>query len=309
MQSWVAVLVSGTLFLTTDPVHAVDYDKVERKLTREPAYQTKTPRYALLLFGPQARLPVWVVLDGETLYVDLNSDGDLTGANERFAKESDFKPAEIADPDGKTRYVIDRIKTDYSFYTAEARLRREKAGTPPGLMAYVSIKGPVEYQQYCDIVEMKDDPRKAMLAHFHGPLTIGPMTINWKLPEGAAFRKGKNPPEFIANIGTMSERHGCWVVVRTCDGAKCMFPDGVRPVVEVEFPPSDPDSKPVQKSYPLTGFRCGAAFRENLQIPDAAGLGKAKVKLSFDAWKAGRVLPSTVEIQVRAAEKENPDRK
>src|SRR5262245_17935923 len=82
------VTVGWALLLTAGQAAAVDYDKVVRRLTKEPAYRTKQPGYALLLFGPDARLAVWVVLDGETLYVDRNGDGDLTGANERFAKEA-----------------------------------------------------------------------------------------------------------------------------------------------------------------------------------------------------------------------------
>jgi hypothetical protein len=309
MQSRFAILAGSVILLTALPAYAVDYDKLDRKLTKEPTYQTKNPRYALLLFGPEGRLPIWVALDGEVLYVDLNSDGDLTAPNECFAKEADFKPVELVDPDRKTRYVLERIRTDHSFYTDKVRQEREKNGIPPGLMADVSIKGPIDYQQYCEIVEMGNGPKKAMLAHFHGPLTIRPMLINWKLPESAALRKGKNPVEFIALVGTMSERHGCWVVVRTCDDKKCLFPDGVRPVAEIEFPSSDLDSKPIKKTYTLNGYRCGAAFRENIPVPDTANPGTAKVTLSFDAWKAGRVLPSTTEIPVRVAEKKDLDKK
>jgi hypothetical protein len=303
-----AVVLLVCAAFVTGRAAAVDYDKVERKLTKEPAYRTRTPRYALLLFGPAAR-PVWVVLDGETLYVDRNGDGDLTAGNERFAREADCKAVEIADTDGKTRYVIDKVQTDHSFYPARVRQEREKKGTPPGLMDHVSVKGPVEYQQYCDIVEMRGDPRKAMLAHFHGPLTIGPMTINWRLPGSAALRKGKAPTEFIANVGTMSEKHGCWVVVRTCDETKCLFPNGVRPVAEVEFPPARPGAAPVKKTYALSGYRCGAAFREHLQVPDGVGSGKAKVRLSFDGWRAGRVAASTVELPVREPEAGGAGRK
>ncbi|VTR93160.1 unnamed protein product [Gemmata massiliana] len=298
----------GCALVVGGEVTAVDYDKVERRLTKEPVYQTKKPRYALLLFGKDAKLPVWVVLDGETVFVDRNGDGDLTGEGEKFAKEAECKAIEIKDPDGKTRYTIDRIQTDHSFYTAKVRQEREGKGVPPGLMAYVSIKGAAEYQQYCDIVEMRDSPKEAMLAHFHGPLTIAPMTINWKLPASTALRKGKNPPEFIANIGTMSEKHGCWVVVRTCDEKECAFPAGVRPMAEVEFPAATPEGAPIKKTYTLSGYRCGAAFRENLQVPDGVGAGKAKVRLSFDAWKDGRVAPSTFEIPVREPEVDTKDK-
>ena len=281
----------------------------KRRLVKEPAYSTKNPQYALLLFGPEGRLRVWVVLDGEALYIDRNGDGDLTAANNRFAKEADCKAIEFRDPDGKTTYVIDRILTDYSFYPRKAREDRKKKGTPPGLMADVSIKGGVKYQQYCDIVELRDSPKTAMLAHFHGPLTIAPMTINWKLPETTFLRKGKDPPEFVANVGTMSEKHGCWVVVRTCDEKGCVFPDGVRPVVEVEYPATDRTGPPVKKSYPLNGYRCGAAFRGNLSVPDGVGSGKAKVRLSFDSWKEGRVTSSEVDLPVREAQAVGTERK
>jgi hypothetical protein len=53
--------------------------------------------------------------------------------------------------------------------------------------------------------------------------------------EVAALTPGEKPGNFHAWIGTMSEKHGCWVVVRTHDGEKCLFPDGVRPKVTIEF--------------------------------------------------------------------------
>jgi hypothetical protein len=286
------------LVLAAAPAAAVDYDKVGRRLAKEPKYQTKTPRYVLLLFGPEARLGVWVVLDGETLYVDRDADGDLTGADERFATESDCKAVEIADPDGKTRYVIDRVQTDHSLYTPKMLRERQEKGLPPGLGVYVSIKGAVEYQQYCDVVEMKADPRAAALAHFHGPLTVQPMTIDFKLPAGAALRKGPDPTEFRAVVGTLSEKHGCWVVVRSCDGKKAAFPDGVRPVAEVEFPAAAGE-KPVKKTYTLGGYCCEANFLGKLPVPAGVGVGTAKVRLSFESWKEGRVAPSTVEVPVR----------
>jgi hypothetical protein len=43
-------------------------------------------------------------------------------------------------------------------------------------------------------------------------------------------------------------------------------------------------------------------FHNPVRVPDEAGLGKAKVTFSFEAWKEGRVAPSTVEIPVRKPE-------
>jgi hypothetical protein len=50
---------------------------------KEPKY-VKEPRYALLAFGVKREQRVWMVLDGTTLYVDRNGNGDLTEPGERL---------------------------------------------------------------------------------------------------------------------------------------------------------------------------------------------------------------------------------
>jgi hypothetical protein len=50
---------------------------------KEPKYRNE-PRYALLVFGPKREQRVWMVLDGSTLYVDRNANGDLTDPGERL---------------------------------------------------------------------------------------------------------------------------------------------------------------------------------------------------------------------------------
>src|SRR5262245_52302093 len=86
----------------------VGYAKVDRTLSKEPAYKN-APQYALLLFGKEAKLRVWVVLDGETLYLDRNADGDLTAKEARFPRLGDCRDVEIHDPDGKITYLIKYI--------------------------------------------------------------------------------------------------------------------------------------------------------------------------------------------------------
>src|SRR5438874_2599001 len=50
---------------------------------KEPSYRHES-RYALLVFGPKREQRVWMVLDGTTLYVDRNGNGDLTEPDERL---------------------------------------------------------------------------------------------------------------------------------------------------------------------------------------------------------------------------------
>jgi hypothetical protein len=229
------------LALTVVPASAVDYAQIDRTLAKEPAYQSKSPEYALLLFGPEAKLRVWVVLDGETLFVDRNGDGDLTGKDKSFPVLSCGNIA-LADPDAKTRYVI----------TAVGRFTE---GKPPRthLDVNVDVKGPVEYRQYCG-VELRASPREAAMAHFHGPLTAGPRTINWKVPASLVLETGDKPIDLNALVGTMSADHGCWTVVRSHKAEKSAFAEGVCPVVDIEFPSKTPGGPPVKKRYLLDKF-------------------------------------------------------
>src|SRR3979490_2472906 len=68
--------------LTSAPALAVDLSKIDRTIAREPVYKNK-PKYCLLVFGPEAKTKVWLVIDGDTLYVDRNGNGDLTEKGER----------------------------------------------------------------------------------------------------------------------------------------------------------------------------------------------------------------------------------
>src|SRR5438876_7831896 len=56
-----------------------DLSKMDRSIKKEPVYQGK-PKYCLLALGPKAETRVWLVLDGEVLYMDTRGTGDLTGA-------------------------------------------------------------------------------------------------------------------------------------------------------------------------------------------------------------------------------------
>ena len=225
------------------PASPVDYDKTDRSIGKEPAYAGK-PEYALLLLGAEARRRVWIVADGETIYVDRNGDGDLTAANERFASSDDCKQIDIGDPAGGKKYVIDRLI-----------VHRDNSGKrPPSLMAHVDVGPTPSFQQYCD-ARLGASPAEAAIAHFDGPLAIGPSTANWKVPPETVLSTGARPDDLRAMVGTMSERHKCWVVVVSHKWMTgCCFPDGVRPRVAVEFPALTPGGPPVIEQYSLDEF-------------------------------------------------------
>ena len=81
-MAWLAVSSSAA---------SADLAAVDRALTKEPKYQS-APRYCLLVFGPEAKTRVWLVVDGDTLYVDRNGDGDLTAETKRVRLPG-FRPS------------------------------------------------------------------------------------------------------------------------------------------------------------------------------------------------------------------------
>jgi len=240
-------LVGLGLLAAATPALGADLSKIDRTIGKQPEYKGK-PKYALLVFGPEARMHVWMVLDGRTLYVDRNGDGDLTGKDERFTlaypnwnlngygslKDCNI---ELRDPDKKTRYLIHAI----DIYPEGNKPNPERI-----LDVNVEIKGPrVSYKQYCGVL-MGNSPDKASIAHFHGPLMIEPRRIYWKLtPELSRLPTGDPAGEISAVVGTMDAERGCWVVVRSED-----LPKDLHPVVEVEYRSSKTDEA-IKQRYRL----------------------------------------------------------
>lgn len=68
---------------------------------KEPPYQSKEPGYCLLVFGPKAKDRVWMVLDGKTLYVDRDGDGDLADQGKKLRPRED-----IVAVDGTKEFVV-----------------------------------------------------------------------------------------------------------------------------------------------------------------------------------------------------------
>ena len=72
MMTWCNVgLMSLGFFIFGPQVSGGDLAKIERSIKKEPAYKS-TPRYCLLVFGPEADKRVWLVLDGDVLGLDLD---------------------------------------------------------------------------------------------------------------------------------------------------------------------------------------------------------------------------------------------
>jgi hypothetical protein len=194
---------------------------------------------AMLHFGhgPKAALKCLVIVNDNEIRFDANGDGKFTASE--ICKLREWKKIELADPDGKTRYLINSISP-------------YKEKTTTRVMANVEIKGSLAYRQYCDL-GMVGDRQKPFVAHFHGPLAAYPRTMNWELPAAVNIKKGETPSDVYLVVGTMDADRGCWVVVNSHIGDKCQFGD-LRPEVEIEFPVKTVGEVPLKKRYTLEKF-------------------------------------------------------
>ncbi len=198
------------------------------------------PEYGWLFFGPDASIRVLVTLYGETVTLDHYFDGKPTGRHERFDHRLECKDVSIADPDGKTTYIITSMS---------GSVVREQVATE--FFANVSIQGPVNYEQYCDLT-MTADAERASIAHFHGPLVIYAQTSPGKSTPELALKRGEKPTELRVYVGTVDADKGCWVVVRTQDDeSNPVFPIAVHPFADIEFPPLHAGVPPVRQRYSL----------------------------------------------------------
>jgi hypothetical protein len=295
----------------------------------KPDDQKSQAHYCWLVFGPKAKVRALVRLQGEEVAVDRDGDGKFDSKGERFQSEKDCKDVVIADPDGVTSYVITQVHALHV--------------VPPEkfIVIRVHIQGDCSYPECC-IVQMADNPKGAPQAHFHGPLTLAPngwrimnrasrllendlVNVDRLLPQalkqlaGKALAPESTLPKSLKRTGEPTSLFVCiasdgdnsHVAVCSPDDTdegrrvKAPFPKGVHPFVDVEFPAKSPGDPVVKKRYPLDQFCCDGLYRGPVRVPDDAGVGKAKLTFSFDAWKGVKVAPTTIELAIDDPPEEN----
>jgi hypothetical protein len=211
------LLASGTAATTP----AAGLAKIDRAIHKEPAYQGQ-PKYCLLVFGPEAKFRVWLVRDGDVLYVDRNGNGDLTEKGERHvaAMRPDgikWPIGDVLEADGRTRHTDLRVEFRRGSYALHLR-------TADNIHQEVGNEfGPLRFS---------DKAQDAPLVHLAGPLTF-------LLPKRAEHPLQLIPGKelhFIALIGTAGLGEGSTAYCHADDFEK------LRMVVEVEFPHQAPDA-------------------------------------------------------------------
>jgi hypothetical protein len=229
--------------------------------TKEPKYQ-KEPRYALLAFGPKRETRVWMVLEGTTLYVDRNANGDLTEPEERLepANPKDgsnkignpgmytgmdhFEFAVKAGNGGKSKFKLDRWVRAEAY---EPKTEFEK-GLQARWMKYRWENSTLWRQeglgQGQTPVLFMPKPADAQVCHLDGELTFV-----LKSPKEQVLQRGEagcDVPFHIAVLGrppSGAERqfYNCLATKEVSEAAHL--------VVEIEYPAKGGKDPPLRRKY------------------------------------------------------------
>jgi hypothetical protein len=234
-------LISTLLVVGNTAVTAwgADLAKIDRTIAKEPAYQSKTPKYGLLVFGPQAKSRAWVVLDGDSLYVDRNCNGDLTEPGERLVFKRKKKPAPNA---------VDSVSvviTEPGGAKHKLTFRLTSAGV--GLVASCHGNQYVG-STYRDDMVLADRPQDAPIVHLNGPLTLLLVDPPRQWAAGETV-------ELVVLFGTPGLGKGTFAYM--IHGS----PSSVRPTADIQFTAKEPGAAPLVLKVALkAGSKPGKMF-------------------------------------------------
>jgi hypothetical protein len=260
MRTCVAFAVAAALW-AAGGLSAADLHQIERTIAKEPAYKNK-PKYCLLVFGPEAKSRVWLVQDGDVLYVDRNANGDLTEKAERVSlKQSDksFRVFEAGDiHDGALKHtelsVMQMLASSELVGNTQEWQRIKLQGDEPK-MWMVSVaaersaedKRPlpkrIKYVANGDGLGMllfADRPADAPIIHLNGPWTLGLQDRKQRFTAG-------HKSQLQIGVGTQGIGPGTFSFVLYPD----TIPANAYPEADITFPTKSAGDKPIRRKYVL----------------------------------------------------------
>jgi hypothetical protein len=257
----------AVLVFTTVARADVDLAKIQRTVSKEPVYRSK-PKYCLLVFGPQAKTRVWLVHDGERLYVDRNGNGDLTEPGESVladkreftnVQKGAFYFAAGAIRDGTLLHKdlclwvsrLDRFVGSDRDHEVKACLALDPEARTYQLALDVQIPGrtgagldgrvmhSVSGRDLGGFLRFGNSPHEAPIIHFAGPLQI---TLETR-PKLTMGRVG----DLSARVGTPGLGAGTMAFL----AYEGVIPADAYPKIEITYPTKRTEGPPVKELYEL----------------------------------------------------------
>jgi hypothetical protein len=261
--------LSALLILALVPrVYGTDLAKIDRTIKKEPAFKTK-PRYCLLVFGGKGETRARLVLDGDTLYIDRNGNGDLAEDGERmketlvdkepnpvvaethqFVDLRDPPKSNLSDEDrdvpvlkGTSRYR--RFSLSYGVLNKPPKTKspREEArwkDLEQRFEGVVNVYVWVGRVLQCGTARFSARASDAPVLHFDGPMVFELGDAEMKLPLGGGGG------ELSVRLVTPGLGRGAVTKLINFIGV----PTDVHPIAQIEFPSKHPGA-PIRRTIVL----------------------------------------------------------
>jgi hypothetical protein len=213
---------------------AADLTKIDRTIAKEPAYKSK-PRYCLLVFGPQAKFRVWLVIDGDTLYVDRNGNGDLTEPGEAVARRpggSFDEAGSITEPDGTRHTGLQLQVVQAGAFLIALRVEGKR-------LQCVQMECVTRGQNPAGSQLFAAQAAAAPIIHFNGPLTMKVIPQETRVWD---THYSHRVVEVVAWLGTPGLGNGTFASIGTGE----FLDDRPGPTVEIELPNKTPGGKSIR---------------------------------------------------------------
>jgi hypothetical protein len=242
---------------------ALDLARIPRTIHKEPVYRGK-PRYCLLVFGPQAKTRVWLVQDGDTMYVDRNGNGDLTEPGKKVAAdkrdgaaegEYNFKVGDIRDgPRLHKQLYVAVAKLDH-LANADKNIKALLAKDPKtrGYCVWIDMEirgwqgaaagGRVHQGVICadatGALQFAGRPQDAPIIHFGGP-----WQVTFIEPFELVIGRERDA---VLGVGTPGLGPGTTAFI----AYEGVIPETAYPTLEITFPPGPKGKAAVPKKWVL----------------------------------------------------------
>lgn len=309
---------SATITLETKPRESNPFPtEGEHALIKTPHFKTKEPLYGRLALGSEGQTKIWVILDGQSLYVDRNGNGDLTEADElldtpvinanmdwkmiskgyHFAdsKHSALEQSERSSRDVPLlkstskyrRFGLDFFEGKKNVTASKAEELKELQNWKEHFEGYVTVTlttdGQVTQAGNARFAPLASD---APIVRFDGPLQF------------QLFQ-----PALTFTTGT-STRLAIQIATRGIGGnaltriVTSSLPKQLNPIAEIEYPTGESGS--AIKAKITLDSRAGEVFYNVVEIPAEAESGVAKVTVSLSGDDVLDVPQMTFEVPVTA---------
>jgi len=218
--AWLAIVL---------PAGAADLSKIGRTLKDQPAYKSSAQQYCLLVFGPEAKTQVWIVLDGKLAHVYASPNGTAVKVWRQVPWVTPtvdvFKLGDVWEADGKTRHTNLTFRPSWGEFTLTVQINgkhEQHAG-----------------EDRAGSLRFATRPAAGPIIHFNGPLTLDMYHTQQPLMADKTVR-------LSAAVGTPGWGAGTFASFDYDKWKGHGFP-----VAEVEYPPTKPGGPPVWAKYRL----------------------------------------------------------